>query len=417
MKMIVRVIRIIPSLAGLLAITFACEGNIRVDNNPYEPIVLTAEQEAMAHSGNLFSLSLLEQLDAIETGNYVISPLSLQYILGMILNGANPEVSDEICNVLGFETTELVSVNGYYGRLIREIPGMDKLTEVTGARTILSSNQYSLQSSFINQVDRFYQAQIETVDFADCSSVRKKVNAWCQRNSNGMIDEMISKEEEKNLSSVAALLLDAISFKGVWTLPFNKPATASDYFTRSDGSKIKVKFMKKEAVYPILSSSNYRAIEIPFGNEAFSMRIILPNKDVDVSQLIASLKKTPVETMHFFTSNRVELWLPKFETRSETDCKRVLESLGLNKAFATGAFPRMFDDVSPTLSFIRQKAAISMDETGTTAAAITQAAMVAGAPDGPVDTKIVFHADRPFLYLITEKSTGVILFAGSYKGY
>jgi serine protease inhibitor len=29
---------------------------------------------------------------------------------------------------------------------------------------------------------------------------------------------------------------------------------------------------------------------------------------------------------------------------------------------------------------------------------------------------IVFHADRPFLYLITESSTGAILFAGKYSG-
>ena len=29
---------------------------------------------------------------------------------------------------------------------------------------------------------------------------------------------------------------------------------------------------------------------------------------------------------------------------------------------------------------------------------------------------IVFHADHPFLYLITESSTGAILFAGKYSG-
>jgi len=28
----------------------------------------------------------------------------------------------------------------------------------------------------------------------------------------------------------------------------------------------------------------------------------------------------------------------------------------------------------------------------------------------------VFHADMPFLYLITESSSGVVLFAGKYTG-
>jgi len=31
-------------------------------------------------------------------------------------------------------------------------------------------------------------------------------------------------------------------------------------------------------------------------------------------------------------------------------------------------------------------------------------------------SKVVFHADRPFFYLITESSTGAILFAGRYSG-
>jgi serpin B len=30
--------------------------------------------------------------------------------------------------------------------------------------------------------------------------------------------------------------------------------------------------------------------------------------------------------------------------------------------------------------------------------------------------KVVFHADHPFLYLISETSTGSILFAGKYSG-
>jgi serine protease inhibitor len=33
-------------------------------------------------------------------------------------------------------------------------------------------------------------------------------------------------------------------------------------------------------------------------------------------------------------------------------------------------------------------------------------------PEVPVE----FHADRPFIYLITEKSTGAVLFAGRFGG-
>ena len=66
------------------------------------------------------------------------------------------------------------------------------------------------------------------------------------------------------------------------------------------------------------------------------------------------------------------------------------------------------------LSFVKQDAVIKVDEEGTEAAAVSHAGMDA-ASAGPGE-HIVFHADRPFLYLITESSTGTILFAGKYSG-
>ena len=67
------------------------------------------------------------------------------------------------------------------------------------------------------------------------------------------------------------------------------------------------------------------------------------------------------------------------------------------------------------LSLIKQDAAIKVNEDGAEAAAVSIAEIRYGSTGinlGP----IVFHADRPFLYLITETSTNAILFAGRYSG-
>ena len=68
------------------------------------------------------------------------------------------------------------------------------------------------------------------------------------------------------------------------------------------------------------------------------------------------------------------------------------------------------------LSFVQQDAVIKVDEEGTEAAAVTSAGML-GATAVPTPPKVIdFHCDHPFLYLITENSTGTILFAGKFTG-
>ena len=66
------------------------------------------------------------------------------------------------------------------------------------------------------------------------------------------------------------------------------------------------------------------------------------------------------------------------------------------------------------LSFVRQDAAIKVDEEGSEAAAVSSAGVFVTSP-GP-NPHAVFHANHPFLYLITESSTGAVLFAGRYCG-
>ena len=67
---------------------------------------------------------------------------------------------------------------------------------------------------------------------------------------------------------------------------------------------------------------------------------------------------------------------------------------------------------------MRQKAKIKVNEEGSEAAAVTVAgvaktAMVSGPEEYP---KATFHANHPFVYVIQEASSGVILFVGKFTG-
>lgn len=158
-----------------------------------------------------------------------------------------------------------------------------------------------------------------------------------------------------------------------------------------------------------------RAVRLPFGNEAYSMVVILPAEGKTLSDVTESLDS---ESWAKFRSSLVpcdvDLWLPKFETKYHIDLNGVLSAMGMPSAFSpkSADFSAMSkEDIN--LSLVQQDAIIKVDEAGAEAAAVSLAGFVMAAAPGQ---HVVFHADKPFLYLITESSTGAILFAGKYAG-
>ena len=114
----------------------------------------------------------------------------------------------------------------------------------------------------------------------------------------------------------------------------------------------------------------------------------------------------------------VNLSLPKFETSSSFQLNDALKKLGMKRAFTEDAqFDRMFQDpdLEAYIDYVIQKARISVTEWGTEAAAVTVVAM-AKESSMPIDSPIEFICDHPFAYLIAEKTSGAILFAGAYCG-
>ena len=67
------------------------------------------------------------------------------------------------------------------------------------------------------------------------------------------------------------------------------------------------------------------------------------------------------------------------------------------------------------VSYMKQKSIIEVNEKGTEAAAVTFTGMTM-ANSEPIKTISEFIADRPFLFIISERSTNSILFMGKYTG-
>ncbi len=406
-------IGLLMASAALLTAGLSCE-KISDDSrdNPYKALELTTKSAEFARQGNTFSFEFIDRVNTAEEGDFIISPLSMQFLLGMILDGAQNGTADEICKVLGYGAGEVDAVNEYCLSMLEQLPSLDKKTKLSIANAIFVNKWYDLKDSYKSTVGKYYQAEVANLDFSDGAGALKTINGWCSKQTNGMIPKVL----DKVTADMLAYLFNAMYFKSQWKEKFPKGNTANETFTAENGSAKNVPMMKTEEEFRYQDNDDFRVVRLPYGNGAFNMMVILPQTGKTLSDVTRALKTSDWnEFLQMMVRCDVDLWLPKFETKYSKELNDILSDMGMPSAFSAinADFKAMSDDAL-CLSFVKQDAVIKVDEEGTEAAVVSSAGMFATSA-GPGE-HIVFHADHPFLYLITESSTGAILFAGKYSG-
>jgi serpin B len=104
--------------------------------------------------------------------------------------------------------------------------------------------------------------------------------------------------------------------------------------------------------------------------------------------------------------------LPRFSIVSSHSLVEPLQSLGIRDAFDAGRadFSGMSQRRPLFIQTAEQTCLVEVNEEGTVAAAATHIGF--GCSAAPRLPRQQFHADRPFLFLIRENSTGTVLFVG-----
>ena len=93
--------------------------------NPLKKIELDTRSEAFVRQGKTFAFEFLRRMNEVQKTSFVISPLSMQFLLGMILDGAQGETADEICRVLGYEAGDVRAINAFASSMLEQLPAVD----------------------------------------------------------------------------------------------------------------------------------------------------------------------------------------------------------------------------------------------------------------------------------------------------
>ena len=396
--------------ATLLAALVSCQKPSNDIDNPAKPIELTTRSAEFIDKGKPFAFDFIDRINASEKNDYIVSPLSMQFLLGMILNGAQGGTAEEICDVLGYGAGEIDAVNEFCLSMLQQLPKLDMKTKLTIASAIFVDDGWPLKDKYKADVAKYYEAKVENLDFTDNDRSLKTINGWCNDHTNGLIPKILDRVDPDML----CYLLNAMYFKSDWKNQFKKSATDDEAFTDEAGVKGKVKMMKQDKTFSYLENDVFQAVFLPYGNGAFAMTVLLPQPKHTVSDVTKYLKKNGLQDSMFPCD--VDLWLPRFETKYHIKLNDILSEMGMPSSFNSArADFRAMSDYAGYLDFVQQDAVIKVDEEGSEAAVVSSAGMMKNAVDGPGD-HVVFHADHPFLYLITESSTGAVLFAGRYSG-
>ena len=151
------------------------------------------------------------------------------------------------------------------------------------------------------------------------------------------------------------------------------------------------------------------------------MTILLPDKGKTLENVKEILDaESWNDLMNYLNRTAVmdiDIKIPAFETEYAVELRQILDDLGINKAFGDKADFSGMTDISVHIDHILHKAKIKVDEQGSEAAAVVNTALLGGMSLTPGDPPTYeFHADRPFIYAITEVSTDAIFFIGQYTG-
>ena len=383
-----------------------------------QSVQLTPEQRVFVKDNNKFSMNFLKTVnEGNQSGNsFVFSPLSITYVLGMVNDGSTGTTEKELEETLGFHSGGIKAVNEYCKNLIENLPKADKNVTLDIANAIFLNKRYSLKEQFRQDMKRYYDAQAEALDFGSPETL-KHINGWCKEKTNGMIPSIIENVDVKMVS----YLLNAIYFKADWAAKFDPKNTRNETFTTERGGK-EMPMMHQDVYISYLKNETFSAVRIPYGNQMWSMTVMLPEEGKTTDDVINLLAQDDWKEFDnsLYQPYEVNLSLPRFETSSSTDDMAgglisLLKKMGIRKVFDKENMEIVNIANTPLyIGMMRQKAAIKVNEKGSEAAAVT----VAGMANSAVEEfpKADFHANRPFVYVISEASSGVILFVGKFNG-
>ncbi len=358
-----------------------------------------------------FSIKVLSNLlNCNQNKNFLVSPARIMSILAFLSNFTDDETKKHILNILEMNddddklqilSRDFLLPSNNYESWTRDKER--KLLKIENYSTVWIDSKLST-SDFFNTLSKEWNF-IKIISSFFYDETKENITNIVKEHTNGMI-----KKINFDLSNCTkAILIDCLNFKGKWEKTFDTNDTKPDIFYSMNFKKI-VPFMKVRLIHGNYYCQSFYAIELKYRcyciDRSYSMRIYLPRGDKTCKDVLGIIQKRSSSIE--FKTRPIILSLPKFKISIEENLSDVLKNMGLDiKQIAA----YIFDEKSEYLMIndIVQQGSLKTTEKGTEVGISTYTSCIMG------KSRVHFKelkVNRPFIFEIIEKYSGLRLFAG-----
>ncbi len=426
-------------LTGVIAVVAVMVGIWAVSSKSRPPQANTSTTQqpsdtqlnpALVQDTNQFAFNLLKELlnpqvqqrqkrpAVVQTAspNMVFSPLGVQFVLTLFLNGAEGQTYQEIAQALGFQNASLREINQFHRQLRHKLQRWQVDAKLIAVNSIWIRPVYRLHPDFERIGSQFYALEANKADFGNRVEAARQINAWMNQRTQGQIPKLLVPEEIDPAQTIL-VLANALYLRALWQQPF-KVADYEREFHPEKGKPFRFRPMEAELEgVPYGHNDLCRIVGLPYQNGDWVCYVVLPREGLRVQELVEQMDALRWQEWlgQLARASKVQVVLPRFEVASEYDLIPALERLGVRRAFdpEQAEFPKILkmSDVSLDrlttragyVSVFKQVVQVRVDERGTEAGAGTVAV---------TESLEVITVDRPFVFVIAERESGVILFMG-----
>ncbi len=363
----------------------------------------------MQAANNGFAVEFYKRLPVDE--NAFFSPTSMYVAFSALYEGAKGDTAAQMQGVFGLDPndeTRHSSAAHAMASINRDDPG----ATLEMANALWVADWFTLSQPYLDAARGTYLADVETVNFV--ADAADRINQWASDKTHGKVKDVVTRETVDSLT--AMIISNAIYFKGTWVNQFPEDATRELDFWTSDTENSKTDFMNVEGSFEYASSDGAHVLKMPYDGDRLSMLVILPDERSGLADLTETLSAEQISKWSEGLQNSsVSVSMPKFEVRKSYALNPILVGMGMTDAFNPelanlGGIGSAPDGKNLYVDSAAQHTYINVDEEGTEAAAVTTIEVGVTSAQPPIPH---FAADHPFLFVIQDDETGMILFMGS----
>jgi serpin B len=336
--------------------------------------------------------------------NIVISPASIAGVMALLDIGVDTKMRGAIWDMLGFKAAL----------------GHDAKSDLKALRTTITQAPLSPNADakfnianavLIDPVAKPYAraidemrgtgAEVSVGQLSDPANI-KQINAWVAKKTENLIPSILPEQP----LPPGLVAVNALYFKGLWPKAFVKELTTQQPF-HTVSSDIETPMMQRVGTYHFRRDGDFAAIEMPYRGDRYALVLV-----TNTARSLPFSDFTKVSTWldaSGFSRREIDLSLPRFTLEGGEELLDPLKKIGLGNGMDSVTAFEGLSAIPQEISRVVQKTYLRVDEEGTEAAAAT-GVVVATESIRREPEKLAF--DRPFLFALRDRHTGLILMSG-----